>query len=87
MLSKISSVMRQFRPWNGVMSFLVWPVTTDSCVRIFCHLRQMHVELFTLPNFVLSLPMKTTVSIYFTAAIVIHCGVLHTPKLLSLGST
>jgi hypothetical protein len=121
MLSKFSSLMRQFNAWKGVMAFLAWPVTTDNCVRIFCHLRWMRAESstlphfvlsflawpvttdncvrifyhlrwmcaepFTLPHFVLSCPMKTTVSsVYFTAAAVIFCGILHTRKSLSIYS-
>ena len=53
--------------------------------RIFCHLLRICVELFTLPNFVLSLPVKATISsIPFTAAILIRRSVLCTLRVTFL---
>jgi len=65
MMCRISSVMRHFHASKGVVAFLAWPVTPGNFVRIY-------VELFTLPHFVLSFPMKTVVSSsHFSAAIII----------------
>ena len=78
MLSKISSLMVQFHVSRGVAAFLAWLTTQVNFFRIFCHLRQRCVQLFTLPNFVLSLPMKTVSSVNFSAAIIIRRSVFCT---------
>jgi hypothetical protein len=54
--------MRQCHALKSVVAFLPLPITLGNFVRIFCHLHQICVELFTLPHFVLSFPMKTIIS-------------------------
>jgi len=80
MLSKISSIMRQFHVLKGVTSFLAWLTTQCNYFsEYFCQPRRMCVQLFTLPNFVLSLPTKTNVSsVNFSAAIIIQRSVFCT---------
>lgn len=78
-LSIISSVMRQFHASKGVAAFLAWPMTPGNFVRIFCHLYQMSVQLFTSFHNVLSFPIKTTVrTAHSTAAIIIQRSVFCT---------
>jgi len=71
--------MRQCHALKSVVAFLPLPITVGNFVRIFCHLHQICVELFTLPHFVLSFPMKTIISsVHFIAAIIIQCSVFGT---------
>ena len=77
----------QFHIWTGVVAFLDSSISPGSFVRIFYHLHQMCVELFTLPHFILSFPMKTTVSsIHLIAAIIIQQSTALSDS-PSLGST
>jgi len=79
MLSKFSSVMRQLHASEGVVAFLAWPITPGKFVRIYCYLRRMCVQRFTLSHFVLSFPMTTTVSsVHFSATIIIRLTVFCT---------
>jgi hypothetical protein len=64
MLSEISPVMRQFHASSGVVAFLAWPITPGNFVTIFLPLRQMCVELFALPHFILSFLMKQLSAAY-----------------------
>jgi len=78
-LSSFSPVMRQLRASVGVVAFLAWPVTPGNFVRIFCHLRRMCVQRFTLSHFALSFPVTTTVSsIHFSATEIIRLRVFCT---------
>jgi hypothetical protein len=73
MLAEKSPMVRPFHFPKVAVAFLAWPVTPGNLFRIFCHLRQMCVESFTLPHFVLSFPMNTIVnSAHFSAAIIIR---------------
>ena len=71
--------MRQCLALKSVVAFHPLPIILGNFVRIFCHLHRICLELFTLPHFVLSFPMKTiTSSVHFIAAIIIQCSVFST---------
>jgi hypothetical protein len=64
--------------WRAYWPSLLFQLPINF-VRIFCHLLRICVELFTLPNFVLSLPVKAIISsIPFSAAMLIRRSVLCT---------
>lgn len=64
--------------WRAYWRSLLFQLPINF-LRIFCHLLRICVELFTLPNFVLSFPVKAIISsIPFSAAILIRRGVLCT---------
>ena len=71
--------MRQFHISKGTLAFLAWPITSANFVRIFCHLLRMSVDHITLHCFVLSFPMKITVSsLQYITAITIQCSAFST---------
>jgi hypothetical protein len=73
--------MRQFHVSKEPVTFLDWPITPANLFRIFCHLRRMCLESFTLTNFVSSYPMKTNIrSVRFSAAMIITRSVFCTVR-------
>jgi hypothetical protein len=58
--------MRQFHVAEGVVTLLAWPVNPCRSVGMCCHLHQMWVERFILPQFVLSVPLTRNVSYFHT---------------------
>jgi len=74
--------MRYFHASKGEVAFLAWPITPGNSVKYFATCVEYVHNLFTIPPFVLSFPMKTAVSsVHFIAAIIIRRSVFCTTKL------
>ena len=71
--------MGYFHASKGEAAFLAWPITPGNSVKYFATCVEYVHNLFTIPHFVLSFPMKTTVSsVHFIAAIIIRRSVFCT---------